>query len=80
VRSGSGVTETLNALVGLRSECFVSFCLPWCFALGVAVASSGINRLIPLEVPYAMGLILIDMTPCAPCLRMLVARTYADIG
>lgn len=72
------MTETLNPLVGLRNECFVSFSLPWVFALGAAVAC-GLNRLITLEAPYAMGLKVVGMTPCAPFLRMPVAREDADM-
>ena len=68
-----------TALVGLRNMRFVSFSLLWCFVLGPAVAY-GITRLIPLEAPYAMGLILIGMAPCAPFLPMMVDRARGDLG
>ena len=68
-----------TALVGLRNVRFVSFSLLWCFVLGPAVAY-GLTRLIPLEAPYAMGLILICMAPCAPFLPMSVDRARGDMG
>jgi BASS family bile acid:Na+ symporter len=68
-----------TALVGLRNVRFVSFSLLWCFVLGPAVAY-GLTRLIPLEAPYAMGLILIGMAPCAPFLPMVVDRARGDLG
>ena len=68
-----------TALVGLRDVRFVSFSLLWCFVLGPAVAW-GLARVIPLEPPYAMGLILIGMAPCAPFLPMMVDRAHGDMG
>ena len=68
-----------TALVGLRNLRFVSFGLLWCFVLGPAVAWA-LTRLIPLALPYAMGLILIGLTPCAPFLPMMVERARGDMG
>lgn len=68
-----------TALVGLRNMRFVSFSLLWCFVLGPAVAY-GLTRLIPLEAPYAMGLILIGLAPCAPFLPAMVDRARGDLG
>ena len=68
-----------TALVGLRNMRFVSFSLLWCFVLGPAVAW-GITQVIPLEPPYAMGLILIGLAPCAPFLPMMVDRARGDLG
>ena len=68
-----------TALVGLRNMRFVSFSLLWCFVLGPAVAW-GLTRLIPLEAPYAMGLILIGLAPCAPFLPAMVDRARGDLG
>ncbi|MCK7490681.1 MAG: hypothetical protein MZW92_02035 [Comamonadaceae bacterium] len=36
--------------------------------------------MIPLEAPYAMGLILIGLAPCAPFLPMMVDRARGDMG
>ena len=68
-----------TALVGLRNVRFVSFSLLWCFVLGPAVAY-GLTRLIPLEAPYAMGLILIGLAPCAPFMPSMVDRARGDLG
>ena len=77
---GMGLQLRLGtALVGLRNLRFVSYSLLWCFVLGPAVAW-GLSRVIPLAPPYAMGLILIGLTPCAPFLPMMVDRARGDIG
>jgi bile acid:Na+ symporter, BASS family len=76
---GMGLRLQLGtALVGLRNVRFVSFSLLWCFVLCPAIAY-GLTRVIPLEPPYAMGLILIGMTPCAPFLPMMVERARGDM-
>jgi BASS family bile acid:Na+ symporter len=77
---GMGLQLRLGtALAGLRDLRFVSLSLLWCFVLGPAVAW-GLTRVIPLEPPYAMGLILIGLAPCAPFLPMMVDRARGDIG
>ena len=68
-----------TALVGLRNVRFVGFSLLWCFVLGPAIAW-GLTRLIPLEPPYATGLILVGLAPCAPFLPMMVDRARGDMG
>lgn len=68
-----------TALVGLRNRRFVGFGQLWCFVLGPAVAWA-LTRLIPLALPYAMGLMLIGLTPCAPFLPMMVERARGDLG
>jgi bile acid:Na+ symporter, BASS family len=68
-----------TALVGLRDVRFLGFSLAWCFVLGPAIAW-GLTRLIPLEPPYAMGLMLIGMAPCAPFLPVMVDRARGDMG
>jgi len=77
---GMGLQLRLGtALVGLRNLRFVGFSLLWCFVLGPAVAY-GLARVMPLAPPYAMGLILIGLTPCAPFLPMMVDRARGDLG
>ena len=68
-----------TALVGLRNVRFVSFSLLWCFVLGPAIAW-GLTRVIPLDPPYAMGLILVGLAPCAPFLPPMVDRAHGDMG
>jgi bile acid:Na+ symporter, BASS family len=68
-----------DALRGLRNVRFVLLTLLWAFLLAPALAY-GITRVIPLESPYAIGLILLGMTPCAPFLPMIVSRAKGDLG
>jgi bile acid:Na+ symporter, BASS family len=68
-----------TALVGLRNVRFVVLSLLWCFVLGPAIAW-GLTRVIPLEPPYAMGLLLVGLAPCAPFLPPMVDRARGDMG
>jgi BASS family bile acid:Na+ symporter len=68
-----------NAVRGLRDVRFVLHTLFWGFVVGPAVALL-ITRVIPLESPYAMGLILLGMAPCAPFVPVFVDRARGDLG
>jgi bile acid:Na+ symporter, BASS family len=68
-----------NAFRGLRNVRFVMQALFWGFAFGPGLACV-ITLIIPLEYPYAVGLILLGMTPCAPFLPMLLEGTEGDAG
>ena len=68
-----------DALRGLRNARFVLLTLGWGFVLGPALAY-GITRVLPLAAPYAVGLILMGMTPSAPFLPMIVNRARGDLG
>jgi BASS family bile acid:Na+ symporter len=68
-----------NALRGLRDVRFVALTMLWGFVLGPALAYA-ITRVLPLAPPYAMGLILMGMAPCAPFLPMLVGKARGDLG
>jgi len=68
-----------DALRGLKDFRFVSYSVLWSFVLGPLIAWL-ITLVIPLEKPYAMGLILMGMTPCAPFLPKLTDRAKGDIG
>lgn len=68
-----------DALRGLRNARFVLLTLLWGFVLGPALAY-GITRVLPLAAPYAVGLILMGMTPSAPFLPMIVNRARGDLG
>jgi BASS family bile acid:Na+ symporter len=68
-----------DALRGLRNARFVLLTLVWGFVLGPALAY-GITRALPLAAPYAVGLILMGMTPSAPFLPMIVNRAKGDLG
>jgi bile acid:Na+ symporter, BASS family len=68
-----------EALRGLRNVRFVFYTLLWGFVLGPALAYA-ITRVLPLEYPYAIGLILLGMAPCAPFLPMIVEKAKGDLG
>jgi BASS family bile acid:Na+ symporter len=68
-----------NALRGLGNGRFVALTLFWGFVFGPGVAYL-IARIMPLDAPYALGLVLMGMTPCAPFLPMLAAKAKADLG
>jgi bile acid:Na+ symporter, BASS family len=68
-----------DALRGLRSVPFVAHTLLWSCVLGPALAYA-ITAVLPLEQPYATGLILLGLTPCAPFLPMIVSKAKGDLG
>jgi BASS family bile acid:Na+ symporter len=68
-----------DALRGLRNVRFVAYTLLWGFVLSPALAYV-IPLVIPLASPYATGLILVGMTPCAPFLPAIVNKAKGDLG
>jgi BASS family bile acid:Na+ symporter len=68
-----------NAVAGLRDARFVAYTLLWGFVLGPGLAYA-ITSIVPLAPPYAVGLILLGMTPCAPFVPTLVDRAKGDLG
>jgi BASS family bile acid:Na+ symporter len=68
-----------EALRGLRNARFVALTLLWCFVVGPALAY-GITRIIPMKGPYAMGLILLGLAPCAPFLPAIARKAGGDLG
>lgn len=77
-----GVGLKLNpeeALKGLRDIRFVFFTLLWGFVFGPALALA-ITLFIPLEPPFALGLMLLGMAPSAPFLPILVNKVKGDMG
>ena len=68
-----------DALRGLENSRFVLLSLFWGFVFGPAVAYL-IARIMPLDAPYALGLVLMGMTPCAPFLPMIAGKAKADLG
>jgi BASS family bile acid:Na+ symporter len=68
-----------DAARGLRNVRFVGLTLFWGFVVSPALAF-GITRLLPLAPPYATGLLLIGVTPCAPFLPLIAERGGGDVG
>jgi len=67
------------ALRGLRDVRFVTLSLLWAFVLCPALAW-GLTQAVPLSKPYAMGLILLGLAPCAPLLPMMADKARADLN
>ena len=68
-----------DAVRGLRNFRFVAHTLVWGFVLCPGLAFV-ITLVLPLESPYAVGLILLGMAPCAPFVPMLVEKAKGDLG
>jgi BASS family bile acid:Na+ symporter len=67
------------ALRGLRDVRFVTLSLLWAFVLCPALAY-GLTLVIPLTPPYAMGLILLGLAPCAPLLPAMADKARGDLN
>lgn len=70
------LTETRSALRDIR---FTGTTLIWAFVVGPALAVV-LTRILPLERPYAIGLLLLAMAPCAPALPAAAARVRGDVA
>ena len=68
-----------DALAGLRNRRFVVLTLLWCFVLS-PLAAYALIQILPLEAHYALGLMLLGMTPCAPFLPAMVSKAQGDMG
>ncbi len=67
-----------DAARGLRNVRFVGLTLFWGFVVLPALAFA-ITRFLPLAPPYAMGLLLMGITPCAPFLRSFSGCTNRQL-
>lgn len=68
-----------DALTGLRDIRFLGLGLTFGFILGPLLALV-LTWIIPLEEPYAIGLLLLGLTPCAPFLPGMVTRAQGDMN
>lgn len=68
-----------QAVAALCNAQFVALSLLWAFGLCPVLALL-LSRVIPLSEPYAIGLILLGMAPCAPFLPMIAERGGGDFG
>jgi BASS family bile acid:Na+ symporter len=68
-----------DAIRGLRNVRFVAHSMLWSFVFCPALAYA-ITLVVPLEAPYAVGLLLLGMAPCAPFVPMLVEKAKGDLG
>jgi bile acid:Na+ symporter, BASS family len=68
-----------DAIRGLRNVRFVAHTLVWSFVFCPALAYV-ITLVVPFERPYAIGLLLLGMAPCAPFVPMMVEKAKGDLG
>jgi BASS family bile acid:Na+ symporter len=68
-----------EALAALRNVRFMVMTAVWSWVLCPSFAYL-LAKIIPMEQPYAIGLILIGMTPCAPFMPMMVKKAGGDLG
>lgn len=68
-----------EALTGLRDVRFVTLSLVWAFVLCPALAYL-LGVVLPLNAPYAMGLLLLGLAPCAPLLPTMVDKAHGDVN
>ncbi|HOW71110.1 MAG TPA: hypothetical protein PKY77_10955 [Phycisphaerae bacterium] len=68
-----------EALGGLRDVRFVVLSVLWGFGLCPILAYL-LSKVVPLAPPYAMGLVLLGMTPCAPFLPPMVDKARGDMA
>jgi len=63
----------------LRDIRFMVTSLVWSFVIGPALAML-LAKGLPLAEPYALGLILLGMAPCAPFVPLLAEKSGADLN
>ena len=68
-----------EGLAALRNVRFMVMTVVWGWVLCPSFAYL-LAKIIPMEQPYAIGLILIGMTPCAPFMPMMVKKARGDLG
>lgn len=68
-----------EALEGLRNVRFVVLSVLWGFVLCPALGYA-LTKVIPLEQPYAIGMVLLGMVPCAPFLPTMTDRARGDLA
>ncbi|MDX9788186.1 MAG: bile acid:sodium symporter [Salinivirgaceae bacterium] len=68
-----------EALQALRNVRFVTLSLIWCFVLGPLFAVL-LTKILPLAEPYALGLILLGMVPCAPFMPIVAQKARGDLA
>ncbi len=68
-----------EAIAALHNVQFVTLSLVWAFGLCPVLALL-LSRIVPLSEPYAIGLILLGMTPCAPFFPTFAEKAHADFG
>jgi bile acid:Na+ symporter, BASS family len=68
-----------DVVLALRNKKSLLLILVWGWVVGPALGFL-ITRVLPLEEPYVIVVLLTSLAPCAPFLQQMVARARADMG
>ena len=68
-----------EALAALRNVRFIVMTVVWGWVLCPSFAYL-LVKIVPMERPYTLGLMLLGMTPCAPFMPMMVKKARGDLG
>ena len=71
--------KVADALGALRNVRFLVTSLLWCFVLGPALAVL-LTKVIPLDPPYALGLVLLGMAPCSPAIPVMMRKSGGSLA
>ncbi len=63
----------------LRSVRVLALTLGWSWLVGPAIAVL-LTKVLPMEQPYAVGLLIFGLAPTAPMLPILIRRARADMS
>jgi BASS family bile acid:Na+ symporter len=66
-------------VVALRDKKSLALIFVWGWVLGPAFGSL-ITRVLPLEEPYVVVVLLASLAPCAPFLQQMVGKASGDMG
>jgi BASS family bile acid:Na+ symporter len=78
--AGMGAQLAMDeALAALRNMRFIVMAVAWGWVLCPSFAYL-LVKIIKMEQPYSIGLILLSMTPCAPFMPMMVRKARGDLG
>ena len=73
------VLDMREALAGLRNPRFVLLSILLGFVVGPGIAVL-LAKVIPMQAPFGMGLVLLGLAPCAPFLPALMGKARGDLG
>jgi len=68
-----------DVLVALRNKKALALIFVWGWVLGPAFGYL-ITRVLPLDEPYVIVVLLASLAPCAPFLQQMVAKARGDMG
>ena len=68
-----------NLVAALRDKRFLALVLVWGWVLGPAIGYL-ITKVLPLEEPYVIVVLLTSLAPCAPFLQQVVGKARGEMN